>query len=212
MNLADHNHTRNDALKVIAIFSMIIDHIGLVLFPDEAIFRYIGRLAFPLFAYHVSIGIEYTSNVYRYAGRLLIFGFISQIPYTLATNTLTFNVMFTFGIAVMLIHFLKQKKYLWSLFILLIPIFIPLDYGLYGIGFPVIFWLFRQRPGLLMMMSTGWTLIFINSLVPPYQLLCLLGVALTLYPLSSIPKITLQKFFFYGFYPLHLLVLFILSL
>lgn len=34
-------------LKLIAAVTMFIDHMGLILFPGQMIFRVIGRLAFP---------------------------------------------------------------------------------------------------------------------------------------------------------------------
>ena len=39
------------ALKLIAIVSMLIDHVGAVLLPDVIELRYIGRLAFPIFCF-----------------------------------------------------------------------------------------------------------------------------------------------------------------
>ena len=36
-------------LKMIAMLSMLADHIGAVLFPEQILFRVIGRLAFPKF-------------------------------------------------------------------------------------------------------------------------------------------------------------------
>ena len=53
-------------LKWIAIISMLIDHIGLVLFPEEQIFRIIGRLAFPIFAYTLTEGFLHTGNIKKY--------------------------------------------------------------------------------------------------------------------------------------------------
>ena len=42
--------------KIIAMVTMLIDHIGMILFPNIAILRIIGRLAFPIFAYFVAEG------------------------------------------------------------------------------------------------------------------------------------------------------------
>ena len=38
-------------LKMIAIITMVIDHVGAVLFPMNMMFRYIGRISFPLFVF-----------------------------------------------------------------------------------------------------------------------------------------------------------------
>lgn len=38
-------------IKILAALFMLIDHAGLILFPEIIILRYIGRLSFPLFAF-----------------------------------------------------------------------------------------------------------------------------------------------------------------
>jgi hypothetical protein len=91
---------RNDFLKLLAMVSMLIDHIGYMFFPQHAIFRSIGRLAFPIFAYHLAVGYEKTSSLKNYAGRLFVFGLISQVPYSFFSPGLEFtplklNIMFT---------------------------------------------------------------------------------------------------------------------
>lgn len=52
----------NNALKIIAMLSMLIDHTGLMIFPEYKIFRIIGRLAFPIFAYMIAEGCFYTKK------------------------------------------------------------------------------------------------------------------------------------------------------
>ncbi|MBC8588261.1 TraX family protein [Paratissierella segnis] len=59
-------------LKIIAVISMIIDHIGLS-FPDmPVIFRWIGRISAPLFIFCLVWGFEYTSNIKKYISRMYI--------------------------------------------------------------------------------------------------------------------------------------------
>ena len=52
----------NNQLKIIAMITMLIDHIGIVLFPQIKIFRIIGRFAFPIFAYMLAEGCTNTKN------------------------------------------------------------------------------------------------------------------------------------------------------
>lgn len=91
---------RNDVLKFIAIITMIIDHVGAAFFPGIGIFRTIGRIAFPIFAYQLAIGYKHTSNLAAYGRRLFIFACISYVPYIyflgdgLTPNPLALNVMF----------------------------------------------------------------------------------------------------------------------
>lgn len=70
-------------LKLIAISLMLIDHLGAFLFPDIMIFRYLGRIAFPLFAFMIAEGARYSTNRLKYLGRLTIFAIISEFPYDL---------------------------------------------------------------------------------------------------------------------------------
>lgn len=79
-------------LKMIAIISMLIDHIGVIFIPNDdpkyqmlyLIFRCIGRLAFPIFCFLIVEGFYHTRDVKRYLTRLGIFALISEIPFDLA--------------------------------------------------------------------------------------------------------------------------------
>lgn len=57
-----------DFLKLIAILSMLLDHIGAVFFPEHPAFRWVGRLAFPIFCYCMTVGLLYTRDIKRYLG------------------------------------------------------------------------------------------------------------------------------------------------
>ena len=65
-----------DLLKLIAIAAMLIDHIGGAFFPEVGAFRWIGRVAFPIFCYCMTVGLLYTRDVKRYLGRLAVFALI----------------------------------------------------------------------------------------------------------------------------------------
>jgi hypothetical protein len=78
-----------ELLKIIAIVTMVLDHIAAILYPDLLILHIIGRLAFPLFAYLVVLGVESTKKPRKYMATLLLFAVISQVPYYLAYVVLT---------------------------------------------------------------------------------------------------------------------------
>ena len=85
-------------LKIIAIITMLIDHIGAVviapvmiqrsgnlymeddLYGIYSLLRTIGRIAFPIFCFLLVEGFVHTRNVKRYAIRLGLFAIISEIP------------------------------------------------------------------------------------------------------------------------------------
>ena len=64
-----------NALKYIAALTMLIDHAGLLLFPRNILFRIIGRLAFPIFAFMIAEGCRYTRNKLKYFLSVFILGF-----------------------------------------------------------------------------------------------------------------------------------------
>ena len=72
-------------LKIIAIISMTLDHIGIIFFPNIIFFRIIGRMSFPLFAYCTASGCIFTKNIKKYILRLFVLGFISQPILLMAT-------------------------------------------------------------------------------------------------------------------------------
>ncbi|MDR1432255.1 MAG: conjugal transfer protein TraX [Propionibacteriaceae bacterium] len=78
-----------DALKLIAIIAMTIDHLAWLLFPGYPLdiapvsMHIIGRLTAPIMMYFIAEGYHRTHNRKRYLARLLIFALISHIPYTM---------------------------------------------------------------------------------------------------------------------------------
>ncbi|WP_278245531.1 TraX family protein [Hungatella hathewayi] len=52
---------------------MLLDHVGGAFFPQYPIFRWLGRLAFPIFCYCLTVGLLYTHDIKRYFGRLALF-------------------------------------------------------------------------------------------------------------------------------------------
>lgn len=76
-------------LKLIAVGSMLADHIAIYLYPralSQSAYiwlRGVGRIAFPVFAFLIVNGFQHTRDVKRYLTRLLAFAVLSQIPYSL---------------------------------------------------------------------------------------------------------------------------------
>ncbi len=100
------------ALKVIAMISMVIDHVALYLMEHGTVLyetmRCIGRIAFPVFAFLIAEGFIHTRSRYRYFFTLLGFAIISEIPWYLLNGADgTHNVMFTLALGVATLMVLK---------------------------------------------------------------------------------------------------------
>ena len=75
-----------DLLKLVAILTMFIDHLGAAIFPQYRGLRIIGRIAFPIFAYCIAVGCIYTRNIAKYALRVFAMGVLVQPLYVTALN------------------------------------------------------------------------------------------------------------------------------
>ncbi len=102
------NLLSSNVLKLLACLSMAIDHIGFLLFPNVIIFRIIGRLAMPIFAFFIAEGCRKTSDIKLYFLRILGLGIVCQLFY-LANDLLAsgirsvyLNILITLSLSVLL--------------------------------------------------------------------------------------------------------------
>ena len=97
-------------LKLIAAITMLIDHTGLILFPNQMIFRIIGRLAFPIYAYCIAEGFRYTRNRFKYFLRIFLLGLFCQIVYTIVSHDLYIGILLVFSISIIIMTFTDCVK------------------------------------------------------------------------------------------------------
>ena len=91
-------------LKLIALVTMTIDHVGMLLFPRLRILRYIGRIAFPIFAYMIAEGCHYTRNRRKYLLSMIFVAALCQVVYFFAMGSLYMSVLVTFSLSIGLIY------------------------------------------------------------------------------------------------------------
>ena len=214
-------------LKIIAVITMLCDHLGYVIFGKFSFMNYIGRLSFPIFAFLITEGYIHTKNLKKYFARLLIFAIISQIPYMLYinafSNSFSLNILFTLSLGLLGITIydkIKHKSFGILLVILLsfIAQYLKFDYGWYGIVIIFIFYIFKDEK--LLMNIYIFTLIFINYFFyynassRIEYLFIILFSTLSLIPINlyNTKKGKDIKYFLYIFYPLHLIILYLLTI
>ena len=213
-------------LKIIACITMLIDHSGYAIMEKFSFFNFIGRIAFPIFAFQISEGYAHTKNLKKYFLKLTIFALISQIPFMLFTSQIStqiysLNIFFTLllGLLCITIYEKLPNKFLNILFVFFIVTLgqvINVDYGAFGILSVFVFHLFKNK-------KTIMNLIFIYMVACKYAIsiftygfnisyiylaLCTISplIFINLYNKKQGKK---SKYFLYFFYPVHLLVLFL---
>jgi uncharacterized membrane protein len=100
-----------NALKFLAAFFMVIDHIGLMFFPYILEFRILGRLSMPLFAFALAEGCNYTRDKLKHFLLLFVLAVICQTVYYFFDNgNLYMCILVTFSLAVLTIYALQYCK------------------------------------------------------------------------------------------------------
>lgn len=210
-------------LKWIAIISMVIDHTGKVFFNNIFIMDSIGRLAFPIFAFLLAHNyIYYSKNKVKYILRLFIFAVISQPIYYPVFHFHAGNILFTLSLGLAYIYGYEQIKeklnnkslYISLTLLTMIVFFLSffVDYACFGIFFIFFTYLFIKGPSIKDLTLSGIFLYIANI---GYPIRSIFGI-LSYFIIKESYKINLKikrtpKWFFYLFYPGHLLILYILK-
>lgn len=196
---------------------MLIDHVGAVLFPGEMMFRYIGRIAFPIFIFLMVEGFYHTRDVRKYEIRMVIFAFLSEIPFDLAFSGEMFdwsyqNVFFTLAIGLVMMDLMDRWKGssikqlgVWAACMVIAELLCT-DYGAAGILIIFVFYRFRERPVAKIVVTAVIALFGFDGWI---ECFCLFAfIPILLYNGKRGPSL---KYVFYIFYPAHLLILYLIS-
>lgn len=208
-------------LKIIAISTMVIDHVGLAFFPGVSGFRIVGRIAFPIFCFLIVEGYFHTSDIRKYMARLLVFALLSEIPFDLMVKGVIINpkyqnVFFTLFIGLVMIYAIENSvkpfaKTLWLLVGFVVAELLKVDYTFYGIALIYIFYNFRDNR------IIGCAVMGVMSLISgQIQSMAVLSVPfIMLYDGRKGPKFAdkkICKYGFYLFYPVHIMIIVAVSL
>jgi hypothetical protein len=215
--------------------AMLVDHIGLWLFPDVTALRIIGRISFPLFAWLIANGAYHTQDIKKYIIRLGIFALISQIPFYLLQTTLTnssvsLNIFFSLTLSLITIFCIQKTNSKWvglgAIFIsAVVAEFLRMEYGATGILSVVFFYIFFNQ---FAKMVFSQLLLFLSFYLYPVLEKLFQNILLqrediwSLTQIFSLFSLILIRFYneklgvkaqylFYIFYPAHLVILYIVK-
>lgn len=233
------------SLKLLAIVTMLIDHVGasilepliaannaytvvspfvtglqldyVLLERIDFIFRSIGRIAFPIFCFLLVEGFLHTRNKRTYAIRLGIFALLSELPFDLAFwhnacypehQNVFFTLFLAFLCMILCEKFLKKETTnaaitnilcgITVLLTMLLAFLLRTDYHAFGILAVMLLYFLRQNPTKQLI---GGSLYFFSW--EPFGAVAFLPIAC-----YNGKRGFSLKYFFYTFYPLHLLALY----
>ena len=222
-------------LKLIAICTMFIDHMGHTLFPGVMWLRCIGRIAFPIFCFLIAEGCVYTHDRKKYALRLLVFALLSEIPFNLMTggwvwNPYDQNVLWTLlaGALVCWLIGWTLKKHTPLAFLLTGVVMVAAyrllelvntDYGGWGMLLVAMFYCVHRAPygwAVKMAAEAFWLAFFSIGVMGG-------ALSIELWSLWALVPIWLYngqrgfsgkavQYGFYAFYPVHILILSLISI
>lgn len=201
------------------VFQFVID--------NNYIFRSIGRIAFPLYCFMFVNSWNKTSNKVKYMINLFLFSLISEPIYDKVFNYATYpftegynnqNIIFIFFFCSLYFYFCeymcentnKIRKYKKSMiYASMIPVLFyivkkcGIDYGING-SIPILIYYFLYNNKLWQKLSTLITFLF-ETITFPFTLLT--TPILLMYNDKSVKFNKIEKYFYYLFYPLHLLII-----
>lgn len=223
-------------LKIIAIIAMTIDHIADLLYPGmpnifiSNVMHIIGRLTAPIMFFFICEGYHYTKDIKKYISRLFIFALISHFAYCFAfgINFIPFStgnifnqtsIMWTLAWAVVALHIVHGKNNLkewqkWLLIILINLITFSSDFS--SIAVMAILFMYDRRGNLKSQMICMMAWLSLYALISylfvskTYGLIAM--TAILVYSLlknynGQRGKVKWLKWFFYLYYPLHLIII-----
>lgn len=203
-------------MQLIAMITMLADHIGAVFFKDQALWRVIGRIAFPIYAYGIVLGYRHTRNLLSYMKRLLILAALSQVPYMLALGKMGVNAIGTLLVCVAVLYVMEHhKKSVWipvAAVSVVVMEALSFDYGLYGLLLVLIY---RYTSGhtmvvghfilnVLFLVLKGW-------LLGAYSIIATIGIAYAPALYGSGERRSVPGWLWRSFYPAHLALLAIIE-
>ena len=227
----------SNILKIIALISMTIDHIGLIFFPDVILFRIIGRISFPIFSFLIAEGCLHTKNKTKYLLTVLIIGLACEVVMRFFVEGPT-NILITLACSIIICYLLmwfveniNNKSSLGItvsavcfivtvgiIFIIseILPRYINgytgIEYGFIGVMLPPTIVLIKNHYIKIITFMAGLCLMCLISFSHlPIEWFSLLSIPILVWYNGERGKYNM-KYLFYIYYPVHIVFLYGLSM
>ena len=214
-----------EGLKGLACLAMLVDHMGVILFPQIWL-RVVGRIAFPIFCFLLVEGIEHTGNPKKYGQRLIVAMILSEIPFNLMHGRIVDfsrqSVMVTLLLGFLTLVLTKDLccpalKLSAGLFAAMAAELLHTDYGAQGVLVILLFGYAREYQlslpaqtailAVICLIFPCYNLYFGNIPVPIELFAVFAMVPIALYGGKKRTHSKMVQWGFYLFYPVHMLIL-----
>ncbi|WP_460271116.1 TraX family protein [Clostridium sp. CTA-19] len=218
------------AIKIIAMILMVFDHVGSNFSGMPMWFNFIGRVVSPIFFYFIVEGFFHTKSKIKYMGRLFGSALIMQIIGVVFH--IHNNIFLSLALAVLLMYVIdytkNSKKYILGIICSLAVIIASFfsEASIFGVGMTLIFYFLRDKKFIMsvayILFSLCVTGVFstIGSgnayeqliLFDPQWMMVFSIIFILLYNGKRGINNKFTKYLFYIFYPLHLVIIKIISM
>lgn len=216
-------------LKIIALITMTIDHIGKLLFPQHRVLRVIGRLAFPIFAYMIAEGCRYTKSPKSYLASITTLAAVCQITLYAVEKSLYQNILVTFTLSIIMILATRKARenrtvqnvlvaVLTISIVFVITLLLPecidgfvIDYGIWGVLLPVCIYFGETKTSKLIAAGVCLVMLSLTMSMRGIQWFSLLSLPL-LFCYNNQRGKRKMKNLFYIYYPAHLVAIYGVSM
>ena len=207
-------------LRILALFLMLLDHMWATVVPGNNWMTYLGRLAFPIFAFQAAEGYVHTHDFKGYCKRLGIFALVSEIPFNLMLSGSPIypfhqNVMLTLLLGLLACRAYDRKRWLAVAGWVLLGTLTLSDYGSLGVCTVLLFHICRDHKLLQLVFLVaincfgyeGQQLLLGRMEVPVQAFAILAAIPIFLYNGEKGRGGKWLQYGSYLFYPLHMLIL-----
>jgi len=199
-------------IKWLAVVLMLIDHIGFMI--ESQPMRIIGRLSFPMFAWVFARNWERRKDedsAEKLINRLILFGNLAQIPYILLLTNLRMNILISFALVAVTFNQVRKltgnKKIMAVIIGCISAEILGVDYGWYSLICTLM--MINLKGSGSKKWWVSWIIINILYCISAKNYIQIFGILtpaiLSLHDTTKDKKpTTIEKKFFYYFYPIHL--------
>lgn len=192
---------------------MLVDHIGIVMFPDDELLRIIGRFAMPIYAYCLVQGFRHTRSRAKYVQRLAVIAAVSQIPYLVALGNPSVNIVGTFAVCLlvlMAIDRIKSRAAAVAVVVASVGLLelVPFEYGAYALLLVLAYRFLSSHALVVAHAALNATFLLYNgSLLQAFSVAPTMILVYAPAFFSFVERIKLRRWLWRSFYPAHLAAL-----